>query len=204
MKLYDGGRAPNPRRVQIFLKEKGIEIERQQLNINDLEQKSDDFSRINPMQKLPVLELDDGTVIAETVAICRYFEEMQPQPALMGRTPVEKAVIEMWQRRMELEFLLPVAFSFRHLHPGAKTIEPVQISEWGLMNQDRAARFMTFLNDELSKRSYVAGEEFSIADITGLVACQFLKPARLTIPVELDAMREWFERVAARPSAAFE
>ena len=204
MKLYDGGRAPNPRRVQIFLKEKGIEIEREQLDINALDQKSGDFSELNPMQKLPVLELDDGTIIAETVAICRYFEETVPEPPLMGTSPVEKALIEMWQRRMELEFLLPVAFSFRHLHPGALTIEPVQVTEWGEMNQGRAMRFMAFLNDELATRDFIAGQTYSIADITGLVTCQFLKPARLSIPEEFSALHEWFERVKARPSAAFD
>lgn len=204
MKLYDGGRAPNPRRVQVFLKEKGVEIERVQLSINDLEQKSETFSKLNPMQKVPVLELDDGTVISETVAICRYFEEIQPDPPLMGRTAVEKAVIEMWQRRMELEFLLPVAFSFRHLHPGAKSIEPEQVMAWGEMNQARAKKFMRFLDSELQSRPYVAGGDFTIADITGLVTCQFLKPARLAISEEHGALKEWFERIAARPSAAFD
>ena len=131
MRLHDGGRAPNPRRVQIFLKEKGIEIERVQYDINALEQKSEAFTRMNPMQGLPVLELDDETFLAETVAICRYFEETVPEPNLMGRTPLEKAQIEMWQRRVELNFMMPVAFSFRHLHPGASKIEPVQIAEWG-------------------------------------------------------------------------
>lgn len=204
MKLYDGGRAPNPRRVQIFLKEKGIDIERIQLDINGLDQKGEAFTRINPMQKLPVLELDDGTIIAETVAICRYFEETVPEPPLMGRTAVEKAKVEMWQRRMELEFLLPVAFSFRHLHPGAKTIEPIQVGEWGEMNQDRARKFMIFLDGELANRDFVAGDEFTIADITCLVTCQFLKPARLNIPDELKNLQAWYDRVAARPSAAFD
>jgi len=204
MKLHDAGRAPNPRRVQVFLKEKGIEIERVQISINDLEPKSEAFSKLNPMQKVPVLELDDGTVICETVAICRYFEEVQPDPPLMGRTALEKATVEMWQRRMELEFLLPVAFSFRHLHPGAKTIEPIQIAEWGELNQVRAKKFMQFLDSELQMRRFVAGNDFTIADITGLITCQFLKPARLEIGEEHKALKEWFERIVARPAAAFD
>jgi len=122
----------------------------------------------------------------------------------MGTTAVEKATIEMWQRRIELEFLLPVAFSFRHLHPGAVSIEPVQISQWGEMNQERATRFMPFLNAELEHRDFIAGDDFTIADITALVTCQFLKPARLTIAEEHENLRKWFERVKARPSAAFD
>ena len=118
MKLYDGGRAPNPRRVQIFMAEKGITVPTVQIDINKLEQKSEEFTRINPMQRVPVLVLEDGTVIAETIAICRYFEETVPEPALMGRDAREKALIEMWQRRMEFLFLLPVAMS---LKPSAST-----------------------------------------------------------------------------------
>jgi len=108
----------------------------------------------------------------------------------------------MWQRRMELEFLLPVAFSFRHLHPGAKPSEPVQVAEWGEMNQERAMRFMEFLDEELSSRLFIAGDTFTIADITCSITCQFLKPARLAIRDEHVHLRDWFERVKARPSAA--
>ncbi|WP_075996689.1 glutathione S-transferase family protein [Salaquimonas pukyongi] len=204
MWLHDGGRAPNPRRVQIFLKEKSIEIERVQYDINALEQKSQAFTRLNPMQTLPVLELDDGTAIGETVAICRYFEETVPEPNLMGQTPLEKAQIEMWQRRAELSFLLPVAFAFRHLHPGASKIEPVQIEEWGRINQQRAVRFMGILDKELASRDYVAGSRFTIADITTFVACQFMKPARIAMDAAHRNLAGWFARIGERPSAAFD
>jgi len=204
MKLYDGGRAPNPRRVQIFLKEKGIEIEREQLDINALEPKAEAFRAINPMQTLPVLELDDGTHISETIAICRYFEETVPEPNLFGETALEKAQVEMWQRRMELNFMLPVAFSFRHLHPGAKTIEPLQIEEWGRLNQQRALGFLEFFNNEMGKRDYVCGDRFTVADITAFVACQFLKPARIAIPEEYTSLSDWFARISARPSTAID
>ena len=204
MRLHDGGRAPNPRRVQIFLKEKGIEIERVQYDINALEQKSEAFTKMNPMQGLPVLELDDGTYLSETVAICRYFDETVPEPNLMGKTPLEKALIEMWQRRVELNFLLPVAFSFRHLHPGASTIEPVQIAEWGEINQARATRFMSMLDGELTSRDYIAGDRFTIADITAFVACQFMKPARIAMDDAHGNLKAWFERIDARPSTAFD
>ncbi|MGB7286710.1 MAG: glutathione S-transferase [Salaquimonas sp.] len=204
MKLYDGGRAPNPRRVQIFLKEKGIEIERVQMDINALEPRSESYSKLNPTKTVPALELDDGAVISETIAICRYFEELHPEPNLFGTTALEKAQIEMWQRRVELYFLLPVAFAFRHLHPGAKTIEPVQIAEWGEMNKVRAAKFMELLEAQLSKSEFIAGDRFTVADITLLTGCQFLRPARIEIPTEMIHLTEWFAKAAARPSAAFD
>ncbi|MGB7334255.1 MAG: glutathione S-transferase [Salaquimonas sp.] len=204
MKLYDGGRAPNPRRVQIFLKEKGIEIERVQMDINALEPRSESYSKLNPTKTVPALELDDGAVISETIAICRYFEELHPEPNLFGTTALEKAQIEMWQRRVELYFLLPVAFAFRHLHPGAKTIEPVQIAEWGEMNKVRAAKFMEVLEAQLSKSEFIAGDRFTVADITLLTGCQFLRPARIEIPTEMIHLTEWFAKAAARPSAAFD
>ena len=121
MKLYNGGIAPNPRRVSIFLAEKGIEIETQQFDIAKLEHKSEQLAKLNSRQRLPVLELDDGTVIAESVAICRYLEETNPEPPLMGVDSVDKAMVEMWQRRVELEFFMPVAMAFRHLHPVARS-----------------------------------------------------------------------------------
>jgi glutathione S-transferase len=204
MKLYDGGKAPNPRRVQIFLKEKGIEIEREQLDINAREQKSEAFSKLNPMQTVPVLELDDGQIIAESVAICRYFEEVQPEPALMGRTPVGKAMVEMWQRRAELNLLMPVAFAFRHLHPGAKTIEPLQIGEWGDLNKERAGRTMRIFDEKLADSEFIAGDDFTIADITAFVACQFMKVAKIERPEELVHLNRWFAAVSERPSTAFD
>jgi len=117
MKLYDGGKAPNPRRVRIFLAEKAIVVPLHSVNMTTFGHRSDEVTRRNPLQRLPILELDDGTIITESIAICRYFEELHPQPALMGKTPLEKATIEMWQRRMELNLLLMVANVFRHAHP---------------------------------------------------------------------------------------
>jgi glutathione S-transferase len=200
MKLYDGGRAPNPRRVQIFLAEKGVVIPKVQVDINRFDQKTEDFSRLNPMQRVPVLVLEDGTAISETVAICRYVEELQPAPALFGRDALEKALVEMWQRRMELQFLLPVGFAFRHLHPGGAHLEGTQVAQWGSINQARAREFMEFLDAELGTRRFVAGEEFTIADITGIVAYQFLKPGRIPYPEDLANLQRWQSEVAARPS----
>lgn len=200
MKLYDGGRAPNPRRVQIFMAEKGIDIPREQVDINKLEQRSQEFTRINPMQRLPVLVLEDGTAISETVAICRYLEEMFPEPALMGRDAKDRAIVEMWQRRMEFQLLLPVSWAFRHLHPGAAHLETPQIGELGTVSQQRAREFIEFLDAELASRPFIAGDAFTIADISGVVAFQFLKPARIAFPEDLAHVSRWYREVAARPS----
>lgn len=184
--------------------EKGIEIERVQLDINAHEPRSESFAKLNPTKTVPALELDDGTVISETIAICRYLEALHPEPNLFGAEPLELAMIEMWQRRVELYFLLPVAYAFRHLHPGARVIEPVQVAQWGEMNQERAREFMKILDGQLSSNQFIAGDRFSVADITLLVACQFLKPARVNMPGELVHLAEWYERIADRPSAAYE
>jgi glutathione S-transferase len=200
MKLYDGGRAPNPRRVQIFMAEKDLEIDRVQVDIAKLEQKSPEFTQINPLQRLPVLVLDDGTTIAETVAICRYLEELYPDPPLMGVDAKDRAIVEMWQRRVEFGFLLPVAFAFRHQHPGAATLESPQVSEWAEVNRPKAREFMEFLDGELASRRFIAGERFTIADISAYVAYRFLKPGRIPAPEDLAHLQRWYGEVAARPS----
>ncbi|MFK5980009.1 MAG: glutathione S-transferase [Rhizobiaceae bacterium] len=200
MLLYDGGMAPNPRRVRIFLAEKGIDVEMVNVDINALEQKSDKVTKLNPMQRLPILVFDDGLALSESVAICRYFEEMQPDPPLMGVDARDKAIVEMWQRRMELNLLMPIAQAFRHLHPGAARLEHPQVAEWGEANKPRAIECMRILDDELASREFVAGERFSIADITAIIALQFLKPARIEIPEDLTNVLRWFDEVSARPS----
>lgn len=203
MKIYDGGRAANPRRVQIFLAEKGIEVPVEQVDINALEQQGEVLTKLNPVQRLPVLVLDDGTVISESIAICRYFDELHPDPPMFGRNHLERAMVEMWQRRVELHFLLPVAFSFRHLHPGAAHLEVPQVAKWGTVNQERAVDFMRILDTHLADNQFMAGEIFTVADITGIVTCQFLKPARITIPEELTNLHRWFGEMLERPSTAF-
>lgn len=202
MTLYDGGRAPNPRRVQVFMAEKGITVRTIQIDINKLEQKSEEFTRINPMQRVPVLVLEDGTAIAETIAICRYFEETVPEPPLMGVGAKEKALVEMWQRRMEFGLLLPVGMAFRHLHPGGAHLEVPQVPQWGEVNQQRARAFMEFLDGELAQRRYIAGDSYSIADITAVIAYQFLKPGRIPYPEDLANLQRWYGEVSARPSVA--
>ena len=200
MKLYNGGIAPNPRRVSIFLAEKGIEIETRQFDIAKLEHKSEELAKLNSRQKLPVLQLDDGTVISESVAICRYLEELHPQPALMGVDSLDRAIVEMWQRRVEFEFFLPVAFAFRHLHPVAKALEREQISQWGERSQCVAREAMERMNGELEAREFIAGERFTIADITAIAAYQFLKPARIAPPEDLPHLQRWIGEMLERPS----
>lgn len=202
MKLFDGGRAPNPRRVRVFLAEKGIEVPIVPVDMGAMEHRSEQVRSRNPLQSLPVLELDDGTILTETVAICRYFEEIQPAPPLFGDGAVGRALVEMWQRRVELELFLRVAHAFRHIHPAMKEWEAPQIPEWGEANKPKVTKFLHFLDGELANREFIAGDAYTIADITGLIAIDFMKPARIALPDDCVHVRRWYEAVSARPSAA--
>ena len=200
MKLYDGGRAPNPRRVRIFLAEKGMSVPMEPVNLGALEHKTAAYTAINPLQRVPALVLDDGTVITESMAICRYFEGLRPEPPLFGRGSREEALVEMWNRRIELNLYEAVSAVFRHLHPAMREMEN-QIPEWGEANKPRAIALLALLDRELADRLYVAGEHYSVADITGLVAVDFMKPAKLEVPEEFANLRRWHAQVTARPSA---
>lgn len=202
MKLYDGGRAPNPRRVRVFLKEKGIEIPIQPVDLAAMEHRSKAYSALNPLQLVPMLELDDGAILTESIAICRYFEALHPEPSLFGSTPLEIAMIEMWQRRIELHLLLGAMQVFRHLHPGMEGFEVPQIVQWGEVNKARVLDFLSILDRELANRRYAAGDRYSVADITGLVSVDFLRAARLSLPAELTHVARWHAELAARPSAS--
>jgi glutathione S-transferase len=202
MKLYDGGRAPNPRRVRVFLAEKGITVPTEQVDLGALQQKSDAFTAINPVQRVPVLKLDDGTLIAESIAICRYFEEIQPDPPLFGRGALQIATIEMWNRRLELNLLFPVSHVFRNTHPAMKEMEVPQVPAWADANKPRIADFLAILDRQLQDRRFVLGEQYTVADITGLIAVDFMKPAKLSVPDELKNVRRWHAELSARPSAS--
>lgn len=201
MKLYDGGRAPNPRRVRVFLAEKGIIVPTEPVDLGAMAHKAPEFSQVNPLQRVPVLVLDDGTIIAESIAICRYFELLHPEPALFGKDPKEVAIIEMWQRRLELHLLFPVAHVFRNSHPAMKEMEVPQVPAWAEANKPRIVEFLEILDRELAGRPFAAGDRFSVADITGLVAIDFMKPAKLEVPAALGHVRRWHADLAARPSA---
>lgn len=201
MRLFDGGRAPNPRRVRVFLAEKNIEVPLVPVDMAALGHRSEAMTRLNPLQRLPVLELDDGTILTESIAICRYFEELQPEPPLFGTDALGKAQVEMWQRRVEWNLYFPVSQAFRHIHTAMKGWEVPQIPEWGEANKPKAIWFMRFLDQELSGRRFIAGDAYSVADITGMISIDFLKPARIAIPDDLENLRRWYLEVAARPSA---
>jgi glutathione S-transferase len=200
MKILDEKRAPNPRRVRVFLAEKGIHVPFEQVDIMSGAHKAAGFAELNPIQRVPVLILNDGTALSESVAICRYFEAVQPDPPLFGRTPIEIGMIEMWNRRAELNFLLPVAHCFRHTHPAMAHLEVPQIPAWAEANKPRVDETIRILDERLSATPYLAGDNFSIADITAMIATDFMKPARLTIPDKALHFKRWYAQVSSRPS----
>ena len=201
MKILQTRTAPNPRRVRIFLAEKGIEVPYEELDLIKGELKTPGFTQLNWFQRVPVLVLDDGTAIAETMAICRYFEETKPEPALFGKGALDRAKVEMWNRRMELGLLLSVAQAFRHLHPAMAQLEVPQVAAWGEANKPKAMDIVGFIDRELATRPFIAGDQYSVADITALVAVDFMKPARIQRPAELKNLERWHQDVSARPSA---
>jgi glutathione S-transferase len=202
MKLFDGGRAPNPRRVRVFLAEKGIQVPLVAVDMGAMEHRKEAVTSRNPLQRLPVLELDDGTILTESIAICRYLEELHPEPALFGRGALGKALVEMWQRRVELNLFHAVAQAFRHIHPAMKEWEVPQIPEWGEANKPKALAFLKLLDRELADREFVAGDAYSVADITGMIAVDFMKPARIAMPEDCRNVVRWHAAVSSRPSAS--
>jgi glutathione S-transferase len=201
MELVDGGRAPSPRRVRIFLAEKGVEVPKRQIDFSNLEQFSDAFTALNPMQRVPVLILDDGVPLAETMAICRYFEALHPEPNLFGSDAREIGMIEMWNRRVELNLYASVAAAFRHLSPGMAVSEKPQIPEWGEANKAKALAFLSILDRELATRAYVACDRFTVADITTMVTVDFLRAPKIELPADMKNVHRWHADVSARPSA---
>ncbi|KQU50394.1 glutathione S-transferase [Bosea sp. Leaf344] len=200
MKLYDGGRAPNPRRVRIFFAEKGVPLpELVPIDIGAREHKTEAFTRINPLQRLPVLVLDDGTALAETVAICRYVETLHPEPPLFGRDAKEQAQIEMWNRRVELGLFASVAAVFRHSHPSMAELEG-QVPEWAEANRELIDDHLWLLDMQLASNAFVCGERLTIADITAGIAIDFMKPSRIPLPEQFGNIRRWHGELSSRPS----
>jgi glutathione S-transferase len=201
MRIIETRRAPNPRRVGIFLAEKGIEVPREERDLMAGDLKSDGYSKLNPWQRVPILVLDDGRVIAESVAICRYFEEVCPEPALFGTCSVGKAEVEMWNRRVEFGLFDAVASVFRHLHPKMAHLEVPQVEAWGQLNREKVRLELARLDTRLAESRFVSGANYSIADITALVAIDFMKPAGLGTPDTFENVVRWHQEVSARPSA---
>ena len=201
MKLYDSKLAPNPRRVRIFLAEKGIAVPTEQVDIARKEHKTPEYAAINPLQRIPSLVLDDGTIITESIAICRYFEMLRPEPPLFGVGSKDAAIVEMWNRRTEINFLANVAAVFRHTHPAMKELEVPQVPAWAEASRPRVSWFLEMLDRELGTREFVAGDRYTVADITMQVAIDFMKPGRLSMPDGATNVKRWHTTVSARPSA---
>lgn len=200
MKLYDGGRAPNPRRVRIFFAEKGVPLpELIPVDIAKKEHRTEAFRRINPAQRLPVLQLDDGTALAETIAICRYIESLHPHPPLFGREAKQQALIEMWNRRIELGLFSSVSAVFRHSHPSMAELE-AQVPEWAEINREQIDDHLLVLELQLAANPFVCGDELTVADITAGIAIDFMKPSRIRLPEDFVHIRRWHGDVSARPS----
>ena len=200
MKLYDLPPSPNARRVRIFVAEKGLEIPTIAVDMAKGENKAADYLAKNSLGKMPVLELDDGTCITESHAICRYLEEAHPEPPLLGRTPVERAQVEMWNRRMELEILLPLINVFAHTHEMWKGVH-TQVAEWGELCRENSLNRLAWLDGEIAGRDYIVNDNYSVADITLQCALVLGKAVGVRVPEELDNVNAWFARVAARPTA---
>jgi glutathione S-transferase len=203
VKLYTYAGAPNPRRVHIYLAEKGIEIPFEQVDIMKRANRTPEFlADVNVMGGLPVLELDDGSHIAESISICRYFEELHPTPSLFGTTSKEKAVIDMWLRRVELNFMTPVGMVWIHGSPLTKAVVEQQIPEVAEQFRKVVARYYAFLDEQLSTREYIAGDSYSIADIVALCTRDFAGQLnKLPHAPELGHLTRWHEQVSARASA---
>jgi len=204
MKLYTSLRAPNPRRVLMFIAEKGIEgIEMVQVDLGKGEQRAPDFLGLNPMGQVPVLELDDGRRLTETRAICTYLEGLHPQPNLMGEGFEERAFIEMMDRRCELQLFLRIANCIRHSHPGLAALEQPQFAEFGASQGDKVRETARWLDGLLAAQPYVAGERFTIADITAFCALEFARGLMKFRPGAegFGHLQAWRDRVAERPSA---
>lgn len=200
MKLYDTTMAPNPRRVRIFLAEKGISVPMEQVDLGKAENREPPFLAKNPMGQVPVLELDDGTCLAESVAICRYFEALHPTPPLLGIDPIDAAVVEMWNRRMEFALFANVTGCFRNTNDFFKG-RVTQVPEYGAACKEAAAKQLAWLDELLAEREFVAGERYSIADITAQVAIDFARVIRLRVAPEQKNLSRWHEAVSGRSSA---
>ncbi|WJG11237.1 glutathione S-transferase family protein [Aliiglaciecola sp. LCG003] len=201
MKIYDTHTAPTPRRVRIFLAEKNIPMEYVQLDLQKGENITAEMRLKNPIGKVPVLELDDGTCISESVAICRYFEALQPEPRLMGTTPLEQAQIEMWQRQVEFSLFMQIGMCFQH-STGYFKDRMTPVAEYGAVAGDIANRYLKVLERRLGESEFVAGKTFSIADITTLCAIDFGRVVKVKIKQDQINLARWYQQISQRPSAS--
>ena len=207
MKLYDFELAPNAQRVRIYLAEKGLEVPMAQLNVREDEQFAEPFTSMNPFHCVPFLELDDGNVIAESMSICRYLEELYPEPALFGRTAEERAVIDMWLRRFELDGFIPMLHAVRNhvpmfagrVVPGTRTDLP-QLPAMVTRGKEMMEFFLGRVEPHMTKNEFVAGPAFTVADITGYFTVRMTGALEMEIATSYPAVTAWLAKVSARPA----
>ncbi|MEA2678644.1 MAG: hypothetical protein QOK03_366 [Candidatus Binataceae bacterium] len=200
MKIHESHNAPNPRRVRVVLAEKGVAVPFEEVDIVKAVNREDEFRKKNPLSTVPVLELDDGTCISESVAFCRYFEELHPHPPLFGADAKQRALVEMWNRRMEFNILQPIADAFRQRHDFFKG-RIRQLAEYAEVQRLNAEDGLDWLDRELAARRFIAGDQFSIADITAVVAIDFGRVSKIAIKPDQLNLARWHAEVSARPSA---
>lgn len=208
MKLHDAEFAPSPRRVRIFLAEKGVEVPTRKVDLRNREQLSADYLRLNPCATVPCLELDDGTVIHQAVSICLYLEEIHPEPPLLGIDARDRAIVDMWNRRVEQEGLQAIMEAFRNGHPAFENRaltgphNYAQIPELAERGRERTGHFLAMLDERLGESAYVAGEAFTIADISALVGVDFAAAVKVASIEGYENIERWYGAVSARPSAS--
>lgn len=202
MLLYEYEAFPSPKRVRMFMAEKGIQgVKFHQIDVPGGEHRQESFQTKNPYGTVPTLELEDGTCLSETVAISRYFEEIYPDNSLMGKTAREKAMIEMWQRRVEQTLYDSIAAYFHHGTPGLGGLETYQNKEWGKKNLTLYMDALHKIDKRLSRYDYICGDEFTIVDITTYCAIYFASLIDIAIPKNLTHLNQWHKEISARPSA---
>ena len=207
MKLYEFSLAPGPRRVRMFIAEKGIEIPDVQINTRERQQFTDEYRAVNPNCVVPTLVLDDGTAIGESVAICRYLEDLHPEPVLFGRTAEERAVIDMWMRRFELDGFIPLLHAMRNhvptfagrVVPGTRTDLP-QLPAMVTRGKEMMEIFLGRIEPHMARNEFVAGAAFSVADITGFFTLRLAAALQMDVDSSHPAVAAWFARVSARPA----
>lgn len=194
--------APNPRRVRIFMAEKGIKLTTKTLSILAGEHKGESFLEVNPLGQIPALQLDDGEVITESVSICRFLDTLNPEPPMFGKGAKGIADVDMWIRRIELRLMVPVGMVWMHTHPFTARVVKPQFPEFGETQRKRALVVMREFDTALTDRQWLAGKNFSIADIVLLTTIDFATFIGLPMPEELTSLKAWHARATARPSAA--
>ncbi|QNQ07601.1 glutathione S-transferase family protein [Sphingomonas alpina] len=202
MLFYDAvNPAPNPRRVRIYLAEKGLSVPTEILSIIKGEHKSEAFRAVNPLGQIPALQLDDGSVITESVSICRFFEAMHPDPPMFGVGPKGVADVDMWTRRIEMRLMVPLGMVWAHTHPFTARVVKPQYTEFGESQRPRVLTAMAEFDRALQGREWLDGKGYSMADIVLLTTIDFARFVGISMPVELETLRDWHDNASARPSA---